>query len=182
MNCKRKSRHRFFLLMRSGTPPIYSEFRGGLNTPNPPLGTPLPPVSVKVTEKWECTSTLFPLNCTVCTGYVLRCSLADLAKVSRNSIRLDAKPVTEISLLLQINVKTVTASMGDLQFKMVCRPRSRGKWVPVTTAWRVLRLRMEERPPIWRVAANKLNKQSRTADEGWSSSLRVGRGANNASP
>ena len=28
------------------------------------------------------------------------------------------------------------------------------KWVPVTTSWRVLRLRMEERPPIWRVAAN----------------------------
>jgi hypothetical protein len=27
----------------------------------------------------------------------------------------------------------------------------RDKWVPVTTAWRVLRLRMEERPPIWRV-------------------------------
>ena len=25
---------------------------------------------------------------------------------------------------------------------------------------------MEERPPIWRVAANKLNKQSRTADKG----------------
>jgi len=56
------------------------------------------------------------------------------------------------------------------------------KWVPVTTAWRVLRLRMEERPPIRRVAANILNKQSRTADEGWSSSLGVGRGANNASP
>ena len=55
-------------------------------------------------------------------------------------------------------------------------------WVRVTTAWRVLRLRMEERPPIWRVAANKLNKQSRTADKGWSSSLGVGRGANNASP
>ena len=52
----------------------------------------------------------------------------------------------------------------------------------ITTAWRVLRLRMEERPPIWRVAANKLNKQSRTADEGWSSSLGVGRGSNNASP
>ena len=55
-------------------------------------------------------------------------------------------------------------------------------WVPVTTAWRVLGLRMEERPPIWRVAANKSNKQSRTADRGWSSSLGVGRGANNASP
>ena len=57
----------------------------------------------------------------------------------------------------------------------------RDKWVPVTTAWRVLRLRMEERPPILRVAANVLNKQSRTADEGWSSSLGVGRGANNDS-
>ena len=33
---------------------------------------------------------------------------------------------------------------------------------------------MEERPPIWRVAANKLNKQSRTADKGWSSSLGLG--------
>jgi hypothetical protein len=44
-------------------------------------------------------------------------------------------------------------------------------WVPLTTAWRVLRLRMEERPPIWRVAANIWNKQFRTADKGWSSSL-----------
>ena len=33
---------------------------------------------------------------------------------------------------------------------------------------------MEERPPIWRVAANKLNKQSRTADKGWSSRLGLG--------
>jgi len=40
---------------------------------------------------------------------------------------------------------------------------------------------MEEQPPIWRVAANILNKQSRTADKGWSSSLGVGRGANNSS-
>jgi hypothetical protein len=30
---------------------------------------------------------------------------------------------------------------------------------------------------IWRVAENMLNKQSRTADSGWSSSLGVGRGA-----
>ena len=56
------------------------------------------------------------------------------------------------------------------------------KWVPVNTTWRVLRLRMEKRPPIWRVAANILNKQSRRADKGWSSSLEVGRGANNGSP
>jgi hypothetical protein len=56
------------------------------------------------------------------------------------------------------------------------------EWVPVTTEWRVLRLRMEERPPIWKVAANILNKQSRTANKGWSSSLGVVRGANNSSP
>jgi hypothetical protein len=35
---------------------------------------------------------------------------------------------------------------------------------------------------VWRVAANILNKESRTADKWWSSSLRVGRGANNSSP
>jgi hypothetical protein len=35
---------------------------------------------------------------------------------------------------------------------------------------------------VWKVAANTLNKQSRTADKGWSSSLGVGRGANNSSP
>jgi len=55
------------------------------------------------------------------------------------------------------------------------------KWVLVTAAWRVLRLRMEEQPPIWRVAANILNTQSRTADKGWSSSLGVGQGADNSS-
>jgi hypothetical protein len=55
-------------------------------------------------------------------------------------------------------------------------------WVPVTTAWRILRLRVEERPPMWRVAVNKLNKQPRTADEVWSFSLGVERGANNPSP
>ena len=54
-------------------------------------------------------------------------------------------------------------------------------WVPVTTAWRVLRFGIKERPPIRRAAANKLNKQSQTADEGWSSSLGFGRGANNPS-
>ena len=55
------------------------------------------------------------------------------------------------------------------------------KWVLVTTAWRFLSLRKEERTPVWRVAANILNKQSRTPDEGWSSIMGVGRGANNTS-
>jgi hypothetical protein len=35
---------------------------------------------------------------------------------------------------------------------------------------------------IWRVAANILNKQLRTADKGWPSSLGVRRGANNSQP
>ena len=35
---------------------------------------------------------------------------------------------------------------------------------------------------IWTVTAYVLNKKSHTADKGWSSSLVVGRGANNASP
>jgi len=55
-------------------------------------------------------------------------------------------------------------------------------WVPVTKAWRVLGLRIEERPPKWRVVANVSNTQSRTFDKGWSSSLGVGRGANNSIP
>ena len=55
------------------------------------------------------------------------------------------------------------------------------KWVPVTKAWHVLRLRMEERLLIWRVASNILNKQSRTADKVWSSSLGVGQCGNHTS-
>jgi hypothetical protein len=35
---------------------------------------------------------------------------------------------------------------------------------------------------MWRVAANVLDNQSRTADKGWYSNLGVGRGANNSSP
>jgi hypothetical protein len=36
------------------------------------------------------------------------------------------------------------------------------------------RLWMKEQPPIWRVAANILNKQLQTADKGWSPSFGVG--------
>jgi hypothetical protein len=35
---------------------------------------------------------------------------------------------------------------------------------------------------LWSVAANILNKQPRSNDKGWFSSLRVGRGTNNPSP
>ena len=47
----------------------------------------------------------------------------------------------------------------------------RDKWVRGTTAWCVLGLRTEDLPPIWKVAANILNKQSWTADKDWSSSF-----------
>jgi len=59
---------------------------------------------------------------------------------------------------------------------------TRDKWVPVTMAWCILRLGIEERSPIWRVAVNILNKQSRTSNKVWSSSLGVGQGAKNSSP
>jgi hypothetical protein len=52
---------------------------------------------------------------------------------------------------------------------------------PVIVAWHVLRLRIEEWPPLRRVASNITNKQLRTADKGWSSGLGVERGANNSS-
>jgi hypothetical protein len=39
------------------------------------------------------------------------------------------------------------------------------KWVPVTTARRVLRLRMEERLSVLRVGANVLNNELRTDDK-----------------
>jgi hypothetical protein len=54
------------------------------------------------------------------------------------------------------------------------------KWVPIATAWRIHKLRMEEQHPTRTVAAHILNKQSQAADEGWSSSYGVGTGANNA--
>jgi len=59
---------------------------------------------------------------------------------------------------------------------------SQDRWVPVTTAWCVLRMRMEEWPPIWRVAPYILNRQSRTADKGYYSSLGVGWVVINSSP
>ena len=74
------------------------------------------------------------------------------------------------------------SSATDKSFLCVVKARGRDKCVPVTTAWRVLSLRMEERPPILRVGANILNRQSRMADTGWCSSLGFGRDANNFSP
>jgi hypothetical protein len=51
----------------------------------------------------------------------------------------------------------------------------------VTTAWHIVRLLDRgDGLQLWRAAADILNKQSQTADKGWSSNLGVGRGANNS--
>ena len=68
-----------------------------------------------------------------------------------------------------------------LNFNSLFGVHLRDKWAPVSTKWGVFRLRMNERPPVWRVAANILHNPSRRADKVWSSSLGVGRGANNSS-
>ena len=44
----------------------------------------------------------------------------------------------------------------------------RDHWIPDTTAWHVLRLLMEERLPVGKVAVKILNKQPPTANNVWS--------------
>jgi hypothetical protein len=43
----------------------------------------------------------------------------------------------------------------------------------VTTAWSILWLLMEERPPAIKVDVNTLNKQPQKSDKAWSSSFRL---------
>jgi hypothetical protein len=47
--------------------------------------------------------------------------------------------------------------------------------------WHFFRLHTEKRPPIWRIAANIMNKKPWASNKGLSSSLGVGQGANNSS-
>ena len=49
--------------------------------------------------------------------------------------------------------------------------------VLVTTVWRVLGLTMEKQPPDMECSCDYNNKPSLTCDKGWSSNLRVWRGA-----
>jgi hypothetical protein len=73
--------------------------------------------------------------------------------------------------------------VGTYQCVYICRyVRMHVSIYVLMNAYKYVCVMYYERPPIWRVATNILNKQSRTADKGWSSSFGVGRGANNASP
>jgi hypothetical protein len=72
---------------------------------------------------------------------------------------------------------------NDPVFYGSVRPSGHVKWVPCHHG--MARPQVAdggEGLQVWRVAANILNKQSRTADKGWPSSLGVGRGANNSPP
>jgi hypothetical protein len=71
-------------------------------------------------------------------------------------------------------LKFLTTMYHWMQFTARCQSL-RDKQVPVGRARRVLRLRVKELVPDM-----EGSKQSPTADKGWSSSLRVGRRANNS--
>jgi hypothetical protein len=88
--------------------------------------------------------------------------------VYRQSVHLGAKP-------LAISTRFFFFAIEPL--------RSHVRWVPCHHGMaRPLVADGENGFQTWRVAVNILNNQSRTADKGWTSSLGVGRGANNSSP
>jgi hypothetical protein len=87
----------------------------------------------------------------------------------------------EISRIL-CNPKVCPAPVHFLsQIKPVHTTHPTSKSVPFTTAWGVLMLRKEERPAIWRVAGNILNKQSQRGDKAWSCNLGFGGDVNKSS-
>jgi hypothetical protein len=99
--------------------------------------------------------------------------------------------VTYDILVLNFVIVAVVANYLSFKFRHSVRPlgfvlvncMSHVKWVPCHHG--MTRLQVAdggEGLQIWRVAANILNKQWRTADKGWPSSLGVGRGANNSPP
>jgi hypothetical protein len=70
---------------------------------------------------------------------------------------------------------------GELQRKQGLG-ENHTKWGPVTMSWHFTMFWMEESPQLGRISVNILNKQSGTADKGWSSSWGVGQAINNSSP
>ena len=80
------------------------------------------------------------------------------------------------STVLSTRITRTGAAFGK---KIVTMEKScRNKWIPVATAWGVLRLQLEEWPPdmdgISAAAVNISNKQLHTANKGWSTSLGLG--------
>jgi hypothetical protein len=89
------------------------------------------------------------------------------------------RPRTQSSKCLVYKLKLMSLCRSVVPvvcIRMICSQvfSFHDRWVPVTTAWRVLGLRMEERPTISMVYANVFNRQSGTADKGWHLALRLG--------
>jgi hypothetical protein len=98
----------------------------------------------------------------------------DFGQVSRGSNGL---PVALESRLHKASRETSGGQVARSKLLATCKPLSRGKWVHCHHG--MARPRVADRGgglQIWKVAANILNKQSRTADSKRSSSLGVGRG------
>ena len=85
-------------------------------------------------------------------GYSDICNNFSLRSIYLQHRNIKMKPVSSDKL-------TAAVIKQERQHQTMNCSDSHDKWVPITTAWSVLRLRMEERPPIWKVAANVLNKQ-----------------------
>jgi hypothetical protein len=101
---------------------------------------------------------------------------------NRRFITAFTKCTPPIPILCQLDpIYTPTSHFLKIQHNINLALR-RDKSVHIITAWRVLRLRMEEWPPVWRVEENVLNKQSPTADNMLSPTLGIGRSGNNSSP
>jgi hypothetical protein len=83
----------------------------------------------------------------------------DQTAVAINCLATSAIHCFNCIVTLYFILLTSYCSTGDVH-------KDHDKSVHVTTAWRVLRSRMEELPQIWRIAANILNKQSPTAGKG----------------
>jgi hypothetical protein len=74
------------------------------------------------------------------------------------------------------------ADIGHMGVMLVYGIMGHVKWVPFHHRMARPQVADGDGLKIWRVAANILNKLSRTADRVWPSRVGVGRGANSSSP
>ena len=134
---------------------------------------------------------LFSPSCATCPAHLILLNLITRTKLGEEYRLLNSSLCSFLhslvtSSLLDPNVFLSTQFSNALAYippsLWATKFHTLDKWVTVTMACHVPELWMEERPPVWRVAVSILNKQSRTVDKGWSSSLGVERGANSSLP